>query len=357
MKEVKVSIVVPCWGVEKYLDHCVDSLANQTLKDIEIILVDDESPDRVPEMCDEWALKDSRIKVIHKKNGGLGMACNSGIEAATGEYIAFCDSDDWVDIEMYETMYHAAIKYHADMVFSGLKRVDMEDNPCGWLTHPKEFRLLTTREEINSLSRDMITSPPSVRSENLIQMSAKCVLYRRDVINQYNLRFVSERQIPSEDLHFNLHVMAKSNILCVLPYRFYHYRCNTNSITKKHNEISADRFNRSIKRYEYTIAECEELKIGGDYETRCQRMLLGSARLLISSLINTPGTFSKKKKAVIGVCSSPLLKTTIDKYPVSKMPVVHRLFALATKCESYMLLWMVVKIKRLKDWIPNSPQE
>ena len=76
----KVSIVVPCWGVEKYLDRCVESLINQTLREIEIILVDDESPDRVPEMCDEWAKRDNRIKVIHKKNGGLGMACNSGLE-------------------------------------------------------------------------------------------------------------------------------------------------------------------------------------------------------------------------------------------------------------------------------------
>ena len=98
----KVSIIVPCWGVEKYLDRCVESLVNQTLQDIEIILVDDESPDRVPEMCDDWAKKDRRIKVIHKKNGGLGLACNSGIEVATGEYLAFCDSDDWVDAKMYE---------------------------------------------------------------------------------------------------------------------------------------------------------------------------------------------------------------------------------------------------------------
>ena len=98
----KVSIIVPCWGVEKYLDRCVESLVNQTLKDIEIILVDDESPDRVPVMCDDWAKKDSRIRVIHKKNGGLGFARNSGLDIATGEYVTFCDSDDYIEQEAYE---------------------------------------------------------------------------------------------------------------------------------------------------------------------------------------------------------------------------------------------------------------
>lgn len=90
----KVSIIVPCWGVEKYLDRCVESLVNQTLKDIEIILVDDESPDRVPQMCDEWARKDTRIRVVHKKNTGLGITYNTELKFAINEYITFCDSND-----------------------------------------------------------------------------------------------------------------------------------------------------------------------------------------------------------------------------------------------------------------------
>ena len=233
MKGTKVSIVVPCWGVEKYIDCCVSSLVNQILKDIEIILVDDESPDRVPEMCEVWARKDSRIKVVHKKNAGLGMACNSGIEVATGDYIAFCDSDDWVDAEMYETMYKAAVKYQADMVFTGLKRVDMDGNPCGTLPHRKETQFFQEREDINKLACDMIASSPHVRYEHTIQMSAKVVLYRRQVIEQNHIQFVSEREIPSEDLHFNLNVLSKSRKVCVLPFSFYNYRVNTNSITKK----------------------------------------------------------------------------------------------------------------------------
>ena len=101
----KVSVIIPIYKVEKYLSRCLDSVVNQTLDDIEIVLVDDGSPDSCPEICDRYAKKDSRIKVIHKKNEGLGYARNSGMLIATGEYIAFLDSDDYVSKDMYEKVY------------------------------------------------------------------------------------------------------------------------------------------------------------------------------------------------------------------------------------------------------------
>lgn len=106
----KVSIILPIYGVEKYLSRCMDSVLNQTLRDIEIIMVDDESPDSCPKMCDDFAAQDSRIKVVHKKNGGLGYARNSGLDVATGEYVAFLDSDDFVELDAYEHLYNAAKK-------------------------------------------------------------------------------------------------------------------------------------------------------------------------------------------------------------------------------------------------------
>ena len=96
----KVSIIVPVYKVEKYLRKCIDSIINQTLKDIEIILVDDGSPDNCGKICDEYAAKDTRIKVIHKENGGLSSARNAGMEVAEGEYIGFVDSDDWIESDL-----------------------------------------------------------------------------------------------------------------------------------------------------------------------------------------------------------------------------------------------------------------
>lgn len=104
MSDCVISVIVPVYKVEKYLNECIESILNQTYKNLEIILVDDGSPDNCPNMCDEWALKDDRIKVVHKENGGLSSARNAGIDKATGQYIGFVDSDDVISSEMYSTL-------------------------------------------------------------------------------------------------------------------------------------------------------------------------------------------------------------------------------------------------------------
>lgn len=121
MKQPKVSIIVPVYNVEKYLDRCMQSLLGQTLKELEIILVDDGSPDNSPALCDNYESASDNlhwpiIKVIHKINEGLGFARNSGLEIATGEYIAFLDSDDFVDVNMYEQLYLKAKAKDIDVV-------------------------------------------------------------------------------------------------------------------------------------------------------------------------------------------------------------------------------------------------
>lgn len=114
-----VSVIVPIYGVEDYLSKCVDSIINQTYKNLEIILVDDGGKDKCPEICDEYAGKDSRIKVIHKKNGGLSDARNAGIDIAKGEYFVFIDSDDWVETTMVEHLLDACKKYNVKMAACG----------------------------------------------------------------------------------------------------------------------------------------------------------------------------------------------------------------------------------------------
>ena len=114
------SVIVPIYKVEPFLEKCVDSILNQTFSDFELILVDDGSPDRCPEICDEYARKDSRVRVIHKKNGGLVNARNTGIGAAEGRYICYVDGDDWIDTTLLETVYQDAIVNHdPDMVIYG----------------------------------------------------------------------------------------------------------------------------------------------------------------------------------------------------------------------------------------------
>lgn len=115
----KISVIVPVYNVENYLRRCVDSIINQTYKNLEIILVDDGSPDNCPVICDEYAQKDSRIKVIHKENGGLSSARNCGMDMATGEYIGFVDGDDWIESDMYKFLIENAEKYNSEISICG----------------------------------------------------------------------------------------------------------------------------------------------------------------------------------------------------------------------------------------------
>lgn len=123
MKEPLISVIVPVYKVEKYLNRCVESIAGQTYSNLEIILVDDGSPDYCPAMCDVWAEKDSRIKVVHKKNGGLSDARNAGMEVACGELIGFVDSDDWIAPDMYQRLYEAMKADNSDVSACGVEMV------------------------------------------------------------------------------------------------------------------------------------------------------------------------------------------------------------------------------------------
>lgn len=335
MMQPKVSIIVPCWGVEKYLARCVESLVNQTLQDIEIILVDDESPDRVPIMCDEWANRDSRIRVIHKKNGGLGLACNSGLEVATGKYVAFCDSDDWVDEAMYETMYMAAEENRAQLVFTGLKKVD-DAGKVVLMNHPSEKKVCNGREQVDEVMLGLIASKPPDPVERHIQMSAKVVLYDREHINKYHIRFESERKIISEDLFFNLDNLSRAECVVVLSDIFYNYYCNDQSLTSK---VRKDRFEKDLLMRDTLLSRYSFRTMPEDFASRVNRMFIGYNRSDIRQICQaTSMPKAEKKQWLREVCSHPIWKELNASYPVSRMPLKHRLFFKFTLNSNLFLL-------------------
>ena len=119
----KISIIIPVYKVENYLEKCIDSILCQTYRNLEVILVDDGSPDKCGEICDRYAAKDNRVKVIHKKNAGVARARNDGIDIATGDYISFIDSDDWIAENAYEVLYNGLKEYNADCSVGGCVNV------------------------------------------------------------------------------------------------------------------------------------------------------------------------------------------------------------------------------------------
>lgn len=218
-----ISVIVPVYKVENYLDRCVKSIVDQTYKNLEIILVDDGSPDNCPELCDFWAKKDDRIKVIHKYNEGLGLARNSGLKIANGDYIAFVDSDDYIDLCMYEVLIQKAISSNADIVYCG----HHFENEYGIFSDVIDFEkeMVFEKEQLLELSLKYL----GISGRRPLMMSVWHSIYRKEVVT--NTFFFSEREVVSEDLHYQLSAILNCNRIIYLPHAYYYYCFNSKSLS------------------------------------------------------------------------------------------------------------------------------
>lgn len=209
----KVSVIVPVYNMEKYLNECIDSLINQTLQDIEIICVDDGSKDNSLQILNEYARKDNRIKVIHKENGGVSSTKNAGIEAATGKYITFVDSDDWINLDGLEVLYNAAVENNADIVCGGW--TNFPHNGCGRKDCcPK-----------NKVYHDWFEA--KCKRESIIACNK---LYRRALVIESGIRFNCNITY-AEDECFNLGIYPLAKTIVGVSNIYYNYRVRETSAT------------------------------------------------------------------------------------------------------------------------------
>ncbi|MBZ9687780.1 glycosyltransferase [Clostridium estertheticum] len=217
-----VSVVVPIYKVEEYIDKCITSILCQTFRDIEIILVDDGSPDKCGQVAESYANQDLRIKVIHKENGGLSSARNVGLGVATGDYILFVDSDDWIDPTMIEKMYNASKKVAADLVICNYRRVykDREEENCLHLEN-QSFNL----NDIGLKEYFYSYYFPYVHGHEVTNK-----LYKREIIIKNDLKFEKNVEVFSEDLLFNLYFLCHINVIFSLKDSLYNYLQRDNSI-------------------------------------------------------------------------------------------------------------------------------
>ncbi|GAA6381916.1 glycosyltransferase [Intestinibacter bartlettii] len=234
----KISVIVPIYKVEDYLHRCVDSIINQTYTNLEIILVDDGSPDNCPMICDEYAEKDSRIRVVHKKNGGLSDARNAGLDIATGEYIMFIDSDDFVDTEMMGSMMRNMIDDNVDMVVCNIKYV-YEDREV--VKYNQSDRILDRYEAMEEYLKD-----------GVVQAVAWNKLYKKSLIN--NMRYKVGK--TNEDEFFTYKIVDKTEKIYYNSRPFYNYIQRDSSIMGKYSikrldgvEASYERLNFIKKKY------------------------------------------------------------------------------------------------------------
>lgn len=230
----KFSIIVPCYNVEKYLNQCVESLCGQTLEDIEIILVDDGSPDNSGKICDEWANKDSRITVIHKPNGGVSAARNDGLKIAKGEYVLFCDSDDWMALDALEKLYTAGVSENADVVIGDYYQVYSNKTILASF-HNKQF-CTSDKVFIKDLIRYNFSRKycplPNRKIPSFGYGSPWNKAVRRDLLLKENIQFDVTVKGIYDDLLYSAYVLATASKVCYIKSPIYYYRILQTSITR-----------------------------------------------------------------------------------------------------------------------------
>ena len=222
----KVSIVIPCYNVEKYIEECLDSVINQTLKNIEIICVDDGSTDNTGKIIDKYAQKDCRIKVIHKQNSGYGASMNVGLTNATGDYIGIVEPDDYIELDMFEVLYDKAIQTGVDFVKSDFYEFD-------------ESMVQNHRKlDWQGVHYNRIINPKKEKTIFHIEMNTWTGIYKRDFINSNNIRYNETPGARYQDQGFWFQSMMYANAVYIINKPFYHYRFFQTNSTNNPNGFS-----------------------------------------------------------------------------------------------------------------------
>lgn len=334
----KVSVIIPIYNVEKYLDRCIKSVINQTLQDIEIILVDDGSPDNCPQMCDEYAKHDGRITVIHKKNAGQGLARNDGLKIASGEFVAFIDSDDCIDANMYESLYEMAQKYQLDICRCSFNRFYQ----YGIFSYEKcrnNKLILAGKTEIDSfllMLHDFQTTK--------INMTSPCFgIYAKNIIDDNKLKFLSEREFASEDLLFNMDYISKSTKLGYTPDPFYHYFYNNNSTTTNYNKA---KYNRMIKLLYAVDERMSNYFKDIDYKPYLCSQILRIFKIILKYEVIQAQSLSKGSTSLKEAFAEPVFLEMINcEQFTSRQSKYNKILLSCLKHKQYKLLYLIQLIK------------
>ena len=219
MENDLISVIVPIYNVEKYLNKCLDSIINQTYKNLEIILIDDGSPDKCPQICDEYAKKDKRVKVIHKLNGGLSSARNTGIDIANGKYISFVDSDDYIDKRMLEKLHKNIIETKSELAICNLFYV--YDKKKSAIEFEKENFIVSGTDKFKNL----------YNRYNIVTILASNKLYSKTIFK--DIRY--KNGIVNEDEEIIFKILDKTNKVSYINDKLYYYVQRNDSIMHKFN--------------------------------------------------------------------------------------------------------------------------
>lgn len=314
-----VSVIVPVYNAGQYLQKCIESIINQQLKHIEIILIDDGSVDNSGKICDEYAKIDNRIRVSHTKNQGVSKSRNIGIELAKGDYIGFVDSDDWIDEVMYSNMLTNIVTYNADIVMCDFVIFDGENKTC--VEFPWKHKSSFVTEEIVNKIIPPILAPLDINGDkHKIIMGSVCrCLFRSDVIKNNGITFDTKIRY-SEDLVFLLQYLIKAKSVMILRVPHYYYRQDKKARTGTTQKYVANLYSdlKYSNMYIKKILTQEGLlyKMSSHFKWRC-------ASITITSIYNlckrgSPFNFYERvRKARYYISDNDFKMITIKLRPVS----------------------------------------
>ncbi len=352
----KISIIVPIYNVEKYLVKCLDSLVNQTLKEIEIILVDDGSPDNCPKICDEYANKDNRIKVIHKQNAGVSAARNTGIEIATAEWLAFVDADDWVEEDMFEEAYKRTVNCDVDMVlfnfYSNYEKKEVVNKKI-----PQEDFITDNQDIIQQLKLSVLHETFGPYNTSFTLMGAPWnKIFKASIVKENKIEFPLEVKGVFDDALFNLYYYDYVKKVVFFNKPLYHYRRLSTSILNKFKpnklEINQAIFNK-IEEYIKQHNDDELLK--NAYNSRVVLYLHITINLYFFNKDNTKSVREKIAELKETIETEPY-KEALKKVNPKYLTKLQRIYYKCLKRKKLFTLYVLFNLKKIVEFILKRNQ-
>lgn len=341
MTEPLVTVIIPVYNVEKYLDRCVESVVGQTYRNLEILLIDDGSPDNCPAMCDAWAQRDSRIQVTHQKNAGVGMARNAGIEKASGDYLYLLDSDDYIAPETIGACCRAALEEKADVVVFGLKSLDK--NGKTRLTAKSDKRKCYGSAEVREVFiPGMVGANPETGWCLGPWMNFGAILMSANLIRRANWKCVSEKEYISDDLYSILTLYSYVERAVVLPDVFYYYCENEASLTRSYRK---DRFLRLKDSYQKFLSLCEACDYNSVISREITALFVSYTIAVAKQTVNAPIAFSRRLALLREIVSDELLQEILKETRFHKRNWQRRLLEYAWRHQFTLLIYLLLKLR------------
>ncbi len=338
------SMIVPVYNVEQYLPRCLESIERQTFTDFEVLLIDDGSPDGSNAICRKWVERDARFHLFEKENAGLGYARNTGLDHASGQYVVYVDSDDYIVPNALERIHHRLMETNADICYYG--SFDVHPNKVIYGKPPQKL-IYRGEERLDFIHQ--IMGPPPCSKEFLFAGASACTgACRRSLLEEHHIRFMSERECLCEDVIYNITICQYAGFWVIEPSCLYAYCFNgKSSLTTRYRE---DRLEAALRMYDLLR---EKMRMAGYVDEETEERIGRALMLNLIVCLKQEVTYRKSNglrhamRHIATLCRNSTVQKVLQNYPVKCMPKAQRILFTMVKMKLtplvYGLVWIRLK--------------